>query len=144
MNSLSVLFRDGSSSSYFSRKLFEFWAYVNSLDHLDCSHGALAVFYNNFLISGSKFFPLPKKSWNFGMCKFSKLGFTLRFSFVMEIYLPVSRGSCSNFELLLILFIIWIAVMVHWQYFKLNLILGSKFLPLSTSCWNFCMSKFSW
>ena len=49
MNSLSVFFRDGNSSSYFSRKLFEFWAYANSLDHLDCSHGALAVFSNNFL-----------------------------------------------------------------------------------------------
>ena len=45
MNSLSVLFRDGSSSSYCSRKLFEFGAYANSLDHLDCSHCALAVFF---------------------------------------------------------------------------------------------------
>ena len=32
MNSLSVLFRDGSSSSYFWRKLFEFGAYANSVD----------------------------------------------------------------------------------------------------------------
>ena len=45
MNSLSVLFRDGSSFSIFSIKLFEFWAYANILDHLDCSHGALTVFY---------------------------------------------------------------------------------------------------
>ena len=55
MNSLSVLFRDGSSSSYFSRKLFEFGAYANSPDHLDCSHGVLAVFWNKIFISGSKF-----------------------------------------------------------------------------------------
>ena len=52
MNSLSVSFQDGSSCSYFSRKLFEFWAYANSLDHLDFS---LAVFYNKNFISGSKF-----------------------------------------------------------------------------------------
>jgi len=45
MNSLSVLFRDGSSSSDFSRKLFEFLASANFHDHLDCSHGALALFY---------------------------------------------------------------------------------------------------
>ena len=35
----------------FSRKLFEFWAYSNFLDHLDCSHGALAVLYLRKLIS---------------------------------------------------------------------------------------------
>ena len=52
MKFLSVSFRDGSSSSYFSRKVLEFWAYGNSLHHLDCS---LAVFYNNSF-SGSKFF----------------------------------------------------------------------------------------
>ena len=55
MNSLSVLFRDESSSSYFSRKLFEFGAYANSLDHLDCSRGTLAVFYNKIFILGRKF-----------------------------------------------------------------------------------------
>ena len=48
MNSLLVLFRDGSSSSYFLSKQFEFGAYANSLDHLDCSHGVLAVFFNIF------------------------------------------------------------------------------------------------
>ena len=42
IHSLSVLIQDRISSSYFSRKLFKFWAYTNSLDHLDCS---LAVFY---------------------------------------------------------------------------------------------------
>ena len=50
--------RDGSSSSYFTRKLFEFGAYSNSLDHLDCSHGVLAVFYNKKCILGSKFISL--------------------------------------------------------------------------------------
>ena len=39
----------------FLRKLFKFGAYPNSLDHLDCSHAALTVFYNKFFISGSKF-----------------------------------------------------------------------------------------
>ena len=55
MNSLSVLFRDGSSSSYFSRKLFEFGACVNFVDHLDCSYGGLTVFHKKICISGSKF-----------------------------------------------------------------------------------------
>jgi hypothetical protein len=45
IDSLSLLFRDGGSSYFFFRKLFEFWAYANSLDHLDCSHRASAVFY---------------------------------------------------------------------------------------------------
>ena len=62
MNLLSVLVRDGSSSSYFSRKLFEFGAYANSLDHLDCSHGVLAVFYNKKFISGSKFLSSSMKA----------------------------------------------------------------------------------
>ena len=45
INSLSVLFRDASYSSNFPRKLFEFWVYANILEHLECSHGALAIFY---------------------------------------------------------------------------------------------------
>ena len=45
------LIQDGSSSSWFSRKLFK---YANSLDHLDCSHGALAVLYIKFFISVDK------------------------------------------------------------------------------------------
>ena len=44
MNLLLVLFRDGSSSSYFSRKLFKFRAYASVFDHLDCSHAVLAAF----------------------------------------------------------------------------------------------------
>ena len=60
--------RDGSSSSYFSRKLFEFGAYANSLDHLDCSHGALAVFYLRKQIS----LPINEGScWNLLLCYFS-------------------------------------------------------------------------
>ena len=38
-----------------STNLFEFEAYTNSLDHLDCSHGVLAVFIIIFCTSGSKF-----------------------------------------------------------------------------------------
>ena len=36
------------------KKLFEFGAYANALDCLDCSRGALAVFNFNIFISGSK------------------------------------------------------------------------------------------
>ena len=50
MNLLSVSFQNGSS--YLCWKLLEFWAYANSLDHLDCS---LAAFYNKISISGIKF-----------------------------------------------------------------------------------------
>ena len=62
INSLSVLVRDRSSPSYFSRKLFEFGVSVNSLDHLDCSHGILAVFYNKKIVSESKFLSPPMKT----------------------------------------------------------------------------------
>ena len=54
MTSLAVLFWYGSSFSLFSRKLVEFGAYANALDHLHCSHGVHSVFYNIFFISGSK------------------------------------------------------------------------------------------
>ena len=37
------------------RKLFEFGAHGNSLNHLNCSHGVLAVFYNQMFNSGSRF-----------------------------------------------------------------------------------------
>ena len=62
MNSLSVLFRDTSSSSFFSSKLFKVGDYANSLDHLDCSHGILAVFYNKNVFSESKFLSPPMKA----------------------------------------------------------------------------------
>ena len=52
MISLSVLFHDRTSSFYFLRKLLEFRAFTNSLDHLDCSLGALAVFMIKIFISG--------------------------------------------------------------------------------------------
>ena len=47
------IFRDISSSS-FTRKLFGFAAYLNSLDHLYCS---LAVFYNKNLFQEANFSP---------------------------------------------------------------------------------------
>ena len=62
MNSLSVWFWDGSSSSYFLRKLIEFGASANSLDQLDCSHDVLAVFYNNIFISESNIFSPSMKA----------------------------------------------------------------------------------
>ena len=57
MNLLSVLFWEGSLSSYFLRKLFKFGAYTNSLDHLDCS---LAVFHNSLFQEGNFLFPSKK------------------------------------------------------------------------------------
>ena len=44
----------------------------------------------------------------------------------MEVYFPIFRWSCSNFELMQILVIIWIAVMVYWQYFIITVFSGSK------------------
>ena len=49
----------------FLRKLFKFWAYANSLDHLDCSHGALAV----FLFQEANFSPINEGiCWNLRLC----------------------------------------------------------------------------
>ena len=48
----------GSSSSLFSRKLVEFGAYANALDHLDCSHGVHSVFYNFFLFQEANLSPI--------------------------------------------------------------------------------------
>ena len=66
------LFQSWSSSFYFSRKLFKFWAHENSLDHLYFSNCALAVFYNEFFISGSKFLIQSLKAvvnnWNLRLC----------------------------------------------------------------------------
>ena len=42
-------------SSFFFRMLFEFRAHVNSLDHLDCSHGVLAVFHKINLFQEANF-----------------------------------------------------------------------------------------
>ena len=135
INSLSVLVRDRSSPSYFSRKLLEFGAYANYLDHLDCSHGVLGVFYNKIFISESKFLsPSMKTIIRTYACAFSHdhLDFSLlcvahiatrirmnslSVLFETEVHLPILRGSCSNLELMRILLIIWIAVMVYWQYF---------------------------
>ena len=47
---------------YFWRELFEFWASVNSLNHLDCSHGAQAVCYTKFCISEIVFLSPPIKA----------------------------------------------------------------------------------
>ena len=53
----------------------------------------------------------------FGSCSRNQVKITVSFYFETEVHLPIFRGSCSNLELLRILFIIWIAVMVYWQYF---------------------------
>ena len=55
MNSLQVLFQDGSSSSYFLTKQFKFGANVNYLDHLNCNHGALAVLNHKILYQEANF-----------------------------------------------------------------------------------------
>ena len=47
-----------------------------------------------------------------------------------EIHLPIFRGSCSNLELMRILLIVWIAVMVYWQYFiRIILLQKANFSP---------------
>ena len=95
INSLSVLFRDGSSSSNFSRKLFEFWVYVNILDHLDCSHGALAVFYFR-----SKFlYPSMKSVVRTCACAYSLMRILAVFYFRKQISLPINDGSFWNLPL---------------------------------------------
>ena len=65
MNLLSVLFWEGSLSSYFLRKLFKFGAYTNSLDHLDCS---LAVFHNSLFQEGNFLFLFPSTKAVVGTC----------------------------------------------------------------------------
>ena len=44
---------------------------------------------------------------------------SLSFYFEMEVHVPNFRVRRSNFELVGILLIIWIAVIVRWQYFKI-------------------------
>ena len=48
--------------------------------------------------------------------------------FELEVHLPYFRGSCLSLELVRMLLIIWIAIMVYWQYFIIFFISGSKFL----------------
>ena len=102
---------------------------------LDCSHGILAVFIIYFF-SGSKLLSPSIKAvvrtctcaisldhFDFRLFFFWLLKSKLRwipycqFYFESEVHRPKFKGSCSNLELMLILLIIWIAVMVHWQYF---------------------------
>ena len=127
------------------------WRYV--LDHLDCSPGAPAVFYLRKQIS----LPITEHScWNLPLWKFpwpfgfqivslwlteSKSGWIY---FETEVHLPIFRESCSNFELMRILLIIWIAARVHWQYCysrkknSLPINEGScRILPLSSFPWPF-------
>ena len=75
------------------------WACAISLDHLD---------FRSFL---------------FGSHSSSKSGWiNCLFYFETEVHLPIFRGSCSNLELMRILWIIWTAVMVYWQYFILKIL----------------------
>ena len=66
---------------------------ANSLDHLDF------------------------RLFNFGSHSQNQVKFTVSFFFKPEVHLPIFQGSASNFELRRILLIMWIVVMVHWQYF---------------------------
>ena len=128
----------------------QIWACANSLDHLDCSHGAMAVFYfrKEFLSPSMKVvwtctcansfdhldFIFGSRSQN--QDEFS-VNFVLRWKFIFFF----CRGSCLNLELAQILLIIWIAVVtvVHWQYF----ISGRKTLTENKgSCWNSQLVQF--
>ena len=151
------LFRERSSSFYFSRKLLKFWAYTNSLYHSYCSQGALVVFYNNFFISGSKFLSHQWRQWLELALVLILLTIWISYCFSLahkvEIWMNLLSvsfrdesassyfwGSCSRFELVQILLIICIAVvfvlvftMGHWQCF----VSGRKILPDNKgSCWN--------
>ena len=127
MNELSVLF-----IFLFFKEAVQIWPYANSLDHLDCNLGALAVYYNKKIISGSKFL---SPSLNLRLCYLSTIWISdclhlahiveirmnsLSVYFNPEVHLFIFRGSCSNFELMRILLIICISVIVHWQYFIMN------------------------
>ena len=81
------------------RELFEFEAYANLLDHLDCSHGAQAVLFSPTMKAIGKTYAcaISLDHLNFRLYMFGSLIFL---------------GSCSNFELLQILLIIRIAIMV--------------------------------
>ena len=108
MNSPSVLFRDGRSSSYFLRMLLKLGAYANCLDHSYCSHGVLAVMKNNFFISGSIFISPSMKAvvrtctcaisldhldfrlFMFGSHSYSKSGYIYcQCYFETEVHLPI-------------------------------------------------------
>ena len=110
---------------------------MNSLDYFDFSHGAPAIFSE-----GSTFLS-PSVKAVVGTCTCANFLDHLDFRLVMigshsgnqdEFTLILFRDrslssyfleSCSNFELTQILLIIWIAVMLHWQY----LLKGANFSP---------------
>ena len=144
MNSLSVLFWDRSLSSYFFNKLFEFWAYVNSLYHLDWSHSALAFFLIKLSFQEGN---LSRHQWR-QLLELALLLFLLTtwisdclcLGRIAEIRMnslsvffqdgssfSIFEGSCLNFELLWILLIIWIAVMVHRQYVTPNFVFQKSY-----------------
>ena len=112
MNELSVLF-----IFLFFEEAVEIWPYANSLDHLDCSLGALAVYYNKNFISGSKFL---SPSLNLRLCYLSTIWISdclhlahiveirmnsLSVYFKPEVHLFIFRGTCSNFMLMRIIFL---------------------------------------
>ena len=113
---------------------------------------ALPVFYFR------KQFSCPFKMLLFFMCKFSwylwltlsKSGFTVSFCFVTKIYLPVNTGTCSNFELMRILLMIWIAVLVHLVELRMNSLsvlfwdgsLSSYILRKLFKFWQYFLIKF--
>ena len=137
---------------FFSRKLFNFGAYANFLHHFDCSHGVLAAFCNSFFYFRKQISLLI----NEGSCLELALAlflltiwisdcwcwahiatrnqdkFTVSFISRRKFFIFFFGGSCSNLQLMQILFIILIAVMVYWQYFVIVFFIsGSKFLSPS-------------
>ena len=69
MNSPSVSFEDRSLSSYFSRKLFKFWGFANSLDHLDSSLSVIMIIF----FQEANFSFINKGSWwTLHLCFFSR------------------------------------------------------------------------
>ena len=100
----------------FLRKLFEFWAFANFLDHLDCS---LAVFFKKYTVYYlRKQISLPSmkvvvrscacaislghldfRVFMFGSHSWNQDEFTVSF-ISRQVHLPIFRGSCLKFELI--------------------------------------------
>ena len=139
MNSLPIIFRDASSPSYFSRKLFEFGAYANSLDHLDCSHCALAVFIIIFLFQEANFYT---QQWT----QLLKLTLVLLFFtiWISDCLCLTHIASQNQDELTVSLFQDEVHCPILWASCS-NLELMQMSLPINESiCWNLLLCYFSW
>ena len=144
---IHFLFQDRNSPSYFSRELFKFGAYANSLEVLDCSH---CVLYNEvFLFQKAKFSATKWRQlleivlmlflltiWISDCVCFARIC-KIRMNSLSVFFWDRNSpsnfwGSYLNLELMRICFIIWIVVMVYWQYFRIkSLFQKANFSPIN-------------